>query len=164
MLDFARLLLHGALYSLVASVVLLGGMAINPRLYLQDYPKAIQKMVPPKTAKEKRQGTWVGLVFMLVLLGGILLSTWLAKRAEPDATYWRLALHAFGVAFAFNLVDLLILDWLLFCTIQPSFMVIPGTEGAPAYRDYLYHLRASLTGTVISLVAGLLFGGIIWLI
>jgi len=38
-------------------------------------------------------------------------------------------LYAFGVAFAFNLWDWLILDWLVFCTITPKQFVIPGSEG-----------------------------------
>lgn len=168
MFDWGRLLIHGAIYSTIASIVLLVGMAINPRFYLQDYPEPIQKMVPPKTEKEKKQGIWVGLAFMLVLLGGNLLSTWLVKQAEPNATYWQLAMHAFGISFFFNLVDLVILDWLLFCTVQPAFMIIPGTESAQAYKagykDYMYHFRAALTGAAISLVSGLLFGGIIWLL
>ena len=61
----------------------------------------------------------------------------------------------------FNLVDLILLDWLLFTYIQPRFVVLPGTEGLAGYRDYWFHFRASflhptpwIAGVVLSLGAG----------
>jgi hypothetical protein len=46
-----------------------------------------------------------------------------------------------GVVFLFNLVDWLILDWLIVCTITPKFMVLPGTEGMAGYKNYATHFR-----------------------
>jgi len=60
----------------------------------------------------------------------------------------------------FNVFDLLVLDWLLFCTIQPRFMALPGTEGMAAYGDYGFHAVGFLKGTVFSLVAGSLTAGL----
>jgi hypothetical protein len=40
-----------------------------------------------------------------------------------------------------HLIDLIVFDWLVFCTIQPRFAVLPGTEGMPEYRDYRFHLE-----------------------
>ncbi|MBN1249036.1 MAG: hypothetical protein JXC32_15360 [Anaerolineae bacterium] len=56
------------------------------------------------------------------------------------------------------------LDWLMFCFITPKFVVIPRTEGMAAYKDYGYHFRASLTGTVLSIVAGLVIAAIVSLL
>ena len=57
-------------------------------------------------------------------------------------------LAAFANIFAFIvsawLLDLTILDWLLFVTIIPDFVVIPGTEGLVGYDDYPFHLREHL--------------------
>ncbi|MCJ7739553.1 MAG: nitroreductase, partial [Anaerolineae bacterium] len=78
-----------------------------------------------------------------------------------DISFLLLFLNAFGVAFTFNLVDLLLLDWLMFCTITPRFVVIPGTEGMEAYKDYSYHFKASMIGTILSVVAGLVIAGIV---
>jgi hypothetical protein len=44
----------------------------------------------------------------------------------------------------------------MFCTITPKFLVIPGTDGMAAYKDYGYHFRGFLIGTVFSI-----FGGVI---
>lgn len=54
--------------------------------------------------------------------------------------------------------DLLILDWLIFVTIQPDFIVIPGTEGLAGYKDYWFHFEVSFLGWVqwISILVGAL--------
>ena len=51
----------------------------------------------------------------------------------------------------------------MFCAITPKFLVIPGTEGMAAYKDYGYHFRASLIGTVIAGVTGLGIAGLVTL-
>jgi hypothetical protein len=61
----------------------------------------------------------------------------------------------------FNLVDLLVLDWLIFVTIQPRIIVLPGTEGMEGYRDYGFHFRAFLKGVAGSLIAGLIVAGVV---
>lgn len=33
------------------------------------------------------------------------------------------------------------MDWLIFCTITPRFLVIPDTEGNPGYKNYKFHLN-----------------------
>lgn len=58
----------------------------------------------------------------------------------------------------------LILDWLIFCTWTPRFLVIPGTEGAAAYRDYAYHTRGFLVGSGFTLAAALVVAGIVTLL
>jgi hypothetical protein len=64
----------------------------------------------------------------------------------------------------FNIVDWLLLDWLMFCTLTPRFLVIPGTEGMSAYKDYGFHFRGFLKGCVFSVLAGLVIAAIVSLI
>jgi hypothetical protein len=70
-------------------------------------------------------------------------------------------LRAAGVLFLFNLVDWLILDWLIICTITPSFVVLPGTEGMAGYKNYWMHFKGFLIGTVLSMLVGLIATGIV---
>ena len=155
-------LMHGGILSLAASIFLLLVMRFNPRLFLQDYPQEIQDAVPAKTEVEKRQSLWVGIPFLLLFIAYPLLSTWQIEAGSGrQLSFFSLWIHAFGIVFFFNLVDLIILDWLMFCTITPKFMVDPGTEQMPAYRDYGFHFRGSLTGTFLSLLAGLAVAGIV---
>jgi hypothetical protein len=62
----------------------------------------------------------------------------------------------FVVLLVFNAVDLPILDWLVFVTLRPKIVVLPGTEGAEGYGDYGFHFRAFLKGLAGSSVASLL--------
>jgi hypothetical protein len=103
--------------------------------------------------------------FLLLLFAGPLISTLsLNHQSGGELTFLAPALHAFGIVFIFNLVDWLILDWLIFCTITPGFLIIPGTEGMAGYKDYDFHFRAFLSGTVLSTVAGCIIGALVMII
>ena len=162
MLNLAQIVLDGAILSGIASIYLIAVLGFNPRLFLQDYPDEIQVMVPPKTDLEKRQSLIVGIPFLLLLFVVPFISTLVLKRQSGEMiSFLFLFLNAFGVTFIFNLVDLLLLDWLLFCFITPNFLIIPGTEGMNEYKDYGYHFRAFLMGTVLSIAAGLVIAGLV---
>ena len=161
MFSFRRIVLDGAILSLVASLLLIVSLRLNPRIWLQDYPEDIQNKVPPKTGQEKRLSLIFGLPFLVLLAAVPFVSTLALKRQDGGVSFLQLFLNAFGVVFAFNLVDLLLLDWLMFCTITPRSVVIPGTEGMKGYKDYSYHFKASVIGTVLSIVAGLVIAGIV---
>ena len=159
MIVLTHILLDGALLSVLASITILGILRLNPRLFLQDYPDEIQEHVPPKTDQEKRLSLLVGIPFLLLLFAVPFFST--VNLDRQGATFFQLFINAFGVAFIFNLVDLLLLDWLIFCTVTPKFLIIPGTDGFKSYKDYGFHFRASLIGTFISIAAGLVIAGIV---
>ncbi len=144
----------GLTASLALSLILLAMGLVNPRLMLQDYPKDIQAAVPPKTPAEKRQTLYWGIPFWVCLLGFPLIAALSAKGAHLG--FLEIFLCAAGVLFLSNLVDWLIIDWLIICTMTPKFVVLPGTEGMAGYKNYAMHFRGFLIGTVISVIVGLL--------
>ena len=162
-MKISHTLLHGLALSIIASFYIIITFLINPRIWLQDYPQAIQDLLPPKDEKEKRLSLILGIPFLILLVGIPLFSTILLENHNPEFKYISLAFNAFGVAFAFNIVDWLVLDWLMFCTITPKFIILPGSEGSSAYKDYWFHFRGFLIGTVFSLAAGLFIGGVVLL-
>jgi len=165
MFSLCKVVIDGAILSVIASLLIIVSLCFNPRMWLQDYPKDIQDRVPPKTKEEKRQALVVGIPFLIVLVAVPLSSTLVLNvQGGGDTSFVQLFLNAFGVAFVFNLVDLLLLDWLMFCTITPKFLVIPGTEGMGAYKDYCYHFKGALVGTALSIVGGLVIADIVWCI
>jgi hypothetical protein len=160
--DLSSFLLHAGIFIGLATFFLLVLVIYNPRLMMQDYPPAIKSAVPPKTEHEKRLSIWLGLPFMLVLFIYPFYATFAFQaQAGGGAGFFRLFLYAFGIAFAFNLWDWLVLDWLVFCTLTPRSFVLPGTEGHPAYKDYVFHFRAFLIGTVYSILMALFTTGIV---
>ena len=162
MINLSKTMVDGVILSMLASFYLVGILWFNPRLFLQDYPDEIQERVPPKTDQEKRNSLVVGIPFLLLLFAVPFISTLTLQRQHgSEIPFHYLSLNAFGVGFIFNLIDLLVLDWLIFCLITPRFLVIPGTEEMKAYKDYGYHFRGFLIGMVISIAAGLVIGGIV---
>ena len=151
-----RILRDGALLSLVASTCLLALLRFNPRMFLRHYPKEIREIVPPKSEKERRISILLGVPFGLLCLGYIFASALLWRAsAQGSPSFRELFAHAFGVFFFFNLVDLLILDWLILCRFTPSWAIIPGTEHIVIPSPYLHHFKGFLTGTVVSVIGGL---------
>jgi len=82
-------------------------------------------------------------------------------KLKGNASIWILWLNAAGVVFVFNMVDWLVSDWFIFCTLSPRFLVIPGSEGMVEYKDYGFHFRGFLHGTVYSILGGLIIAGIV---
>jgi len=162
---YPHLLLHSGLYILLGTACLVGLVFYNPRLMLQDYPPAIQAVVPPKTEAERKQSVKLGLPFLMVLFFYPFVAAFqFHSQGGGQAGFLDLWLYTFGLVFAFNLWDWLVLDWLLFCTITPRQFVIPGSEGHPAYKDYAFHFRGFLIGTVFSLVMALIVAGVVVLV
>jgi hypothetical protein len=69
--------------------------------------------------------------------------------------------HAFGVFFLFNLVDLLILDWLIVCKFNPHWVALPGAEHIVIAKPYLLHFKGFLIGTVGSVIVGLAIAAVL---
>ncbi len=146
-----RIVRDGALLSVVASTYLLVLLRFNPRIFVGHYPKEIREIVPPKSEKERRMSILLGL-----LIGAPFASALLWRTATlASHSFWELFAYAFGVLFIFNLVDLLILDWLIVCWFKPRWVIIPGTEHIVIPNPYLHHFKGFLMGTVSLAFVGL---------
>jgi hypothetical protein len=125
----------------------------NPRLIVREFPVAFQAIVPPLTPSEKRMLIWLGWPFMSTIVGYPIYAAFgLHARGAGFLDLWA---YATGLIFVANLWDWLIIDWLVVCAITPRWLVIPGTEGHPAYKDYWFHFRGFLIGTLASAAWGL---------
>jgi hypothetical protein len=156
LLDTIRILRDGALLSVVASTYLLVLLRFNPRIFLKHFPKEIREIVPPKSEKERRISILLGVPLGLLFIGSTFASALLWRAsAQGSLSFWELFAHVFGLFFVFNLVDLLILDWLIVCRFTPRWLIIPGTEHIVMPKEYLYHFKGFLMGTVVSVIGGL---------
>jgi hypothetical protein len=146
-----RIVQDGTLLSAVASTYLLVLLRFNPRVFVGHYPKEIREIVPPKSEKEKRMS-----ILLALLIGAPFASVLLWRTATLGShSFWELFAYAFGVLFIFNLVDLLILDWLIVCWVKPRWVIPPGTEHIVIRNPYLHHFKGFLMGTVGLAIAGL---------
>jgi hypothetical protein len=164
MFDFGKALLDGAIFSLFGSLYLVGMLWYNPRLALNkgDYPDDVLAAVPPKTKEEQRLAIIFGVPFLIYSFAFPVISTIALNNSNGGITpFLDLFLHMLVIIFFFNLVDLLILDLWMFCTITPKFVVIPGTENFPGYKDKGMHIRGHLKGSFFMILIALLASWII---
>ena len=89
---------------------------------------------------------------MSILLGLLIAAPFTSVLLWRTATlgshsFGDLFAYTFGVLFIFNLVDLLILDWLIVCWVKPRWVILPGTEHIVVPNPYLHHFKEFLMGT-----------------
>lgn len=155
-------LAYGVILSGILFTLILGLTRINPEIMLKDYPPDIQAKYGPMSERSKRQRLPVALFIIAVLLGIVAISfRWVRTNAGGDIPFQDAVVHLFVMFSVFNLLDWLVLDWLIVVTICPSFMILPGTEGLAGYKDYGIHFRGFVIGMGITVVASVLLAGFI---
>ena len=88
-------------------------------------------------------------ILLGLLIGAPFASALLWRTATLEShSFWERFAYAFGVLFIFNLVDLLILDWLIVCWFRLRWAILPGTEHIAVPNPYLHHFKEFLMGTV----------------
>ena len=161
------ILQDGLVYSMVGGVYLILLLVLDNRMFLNkgDYPDDVLAAVPPRTEKETRKAVILSIPWFIWTFVFPLFSTLNFARQSPvSPPFPALFAHAFLIFVSFWLVDLIILDGLIFCLITPNFVVIPGTEGFPGYKDFGMHLRGHITkGLPYLALSGFVVAGVVWL-
>jgi len=161
MINFNFTVIHTLIYAVIFSTFILATLFINPRIWLHDYPDKIKKIAPLKTEKEKKQTVLLSVFFIFIFIGYPIITFLLY---ENTVTFFGLFLHFFIIFQFTNLIDLLILDWIIFCTITPKRIIITGTTVEDGYKDYKFHFIAFLKGIVITTFAALVLSGLVILL
>ena len=135
---------------------------INPEIMLGDYPPDIQAKYGPMSERSKRQRIPVAILFLAVMFA-IVAASFAPILGAVDRPRLFLAsfTNLFVVFSVFNILDWLVLDWLIVVTLRPRFLVLPGTDGMAGYGDYAFHFRGFLIGIAITLVASVLLSGLV---
>jgi hypothetical protein len=155
-------IIYGVILSGVLFTLILGLVRINPEIMLNDYPPDIQAKYGPMSERSKRQRVPVAIFVIIVLLGIVTLSfQGMATDPQGDLPFFTTFIHLFVMFSVFNLLDWLVLDWLIVVTIRPDFIILPGTEGLAGYEDYGFHFRGFLIGMVITLVTSIFVAAVV---
>ena len=156
-LSLKRVLTDGTVLSVLLSIVIYGSLRVNPLMWIGDYPPDIQAAVGDIADVPLVQTIVVGLLFFGVIVGVTLYSNVrLRQQNHGKLSFLAAFANSALILFFFAVWDLLILDWLIFVTIQPNFIVIPGTEGLAGYKDYWFHFQVSFLGLTqwVSVIGG----------
>jgi len=158
-MDWSHLLTSAVICGLVLSLALTTIMIISGAVALDmwvgDYPPDIKEKFGPMSARAARIRPFVAALFFVVVLAIPLIGLSSVHSSVDNIQFLPALVFSVIVLLVFNVFDLLVLDWLFFCTIQPRQMVLPGTEGMPGYRDYRFHFNGFLKGLAFCSVGGL---------
>ena len=138
---------YGVLLSLVLTAVMLLSIVISPDMWVGDYPPDIREKYGPMSERGRRYRPLVAVLFFGAMIVVMVLAFKALIANSPSAPgFLEYFITGFLVLMVFNAYDLLVLDWLLFMTIQPKAIVLPGTEGMAGYKDFRFHARGFLIG------------------
>lgn len=154
----------GSLAALACGAVLIAVEFIAPYAFLNDYPADIRERAPKPTPMQRRTGNIGGLVFVLTLFAGVSSVVWAWGATHPDAGFVELALMALVVFVLFAIFDIVVIDWLIICTVRPRRLVYPGTEHCAGWRDYRFHVEEQLRPRAVLVLMGAssLIGLLVW--
>jgi len=156
-LSLKRVLVDGTILSILLTIVIFGSIYVNPAIWVGDYPPDIQAAVGDSIDAPPIQMIIAGLLFFGATVGMVLYSNGkLRQKNGGKLSFLAAFANSALLLFCFAVWDLLILDWLIFVTLQPDFIVIPGTEGLAGYKDYWFHFEVSFLGLTqwVSVIGG----------
>jgi hypothetical protein len=142
--------------NVLLTIVIYGSIYVNPLLWISDYPPDIQAAVQPVDPPIGLRIAAGVLLFCIVIGVSLYSNAKLRRQNDGELSFPAAFAHSALILLYFAVWDLVVLDWLAFVTIQPDFIVIPGTEGLAGYRDYWFHFEVSFLGWAqwVSIFAG----------
>lgn len=158
-------LIEGLIWSVLWMIYVYILVSRFPWEMLHDYPEDIQKAstLPAPSDEQKKKAKIFSVLFSLVIFGALIVFGVLQYAGEK-VSFPEILLFIFIIAMIWNVVDLVIMDWLIICKLTAKWVVIEGTEGCRGYKDYMYHFKGFLLGCVYSAILALIISGIDYLI
>ena len=158
---FYDALIYGLVLSLILTILVVVSGAIALDMFVGDYPPDVKQRYGPTSPRAARLRPYVAALLFTAVLVIPMLGLFALQADIGYVSFLPAFVFSIISLLVFNLFDLIILDWLFFCTIQPRAMVLPGTEGMAGYRDYRFHFIGFLKGLGFSAVGGLLIA-VLW--
>ena len=142
----SELLQHSLFYGMILTVVMvitfLTLLWINPEMWLDDYPPDIQARFGEMSEKAKKQKWVAGILVLTFFFGVVIVAAVRWTQAHPgQTTFGDIFWSSFLIFNLFNLVDLLILDWLI---LRASSACTPCLSPLAGERMPLPHLNPPL--------------------
>ena len=114
--------------------------------------------------KAKRQRFMLTISFFGVMIGAMAYDVFRLERVLGTSLSFLAIFASIVIVFAlFNLVDAVIIDWLILLVLWPGLGVLPGTEGMAGYKDARLWTINLLKGFVLASSAGILVAGVVFI-
>jgi hypothetical protein len=169
-MDTALVLQHSLVYGVILSALLsvgvIASLAWNREIWLHDYPKDVQAAYGPARRPETPRQKLIASVFVFgVLLAVLVISTIHLAQRLGGLSFGPLFLHLVVMSMTFNLVDWLIIDWLVLGVLWRDLAVMPGTDpNLRGYHDWAFAFHGFLKGSAGILVVSLVVAAVVSLL
>lgn len=147
---------------IVFTLIILPAQYKDPMVMIMSYPPNIIKRVEQLPQykgciKEKEKKHISKKLFGVFFFAGILA---VVAHLSGCKGFVDTFFHVFVLFFVVNIYDMLVLDLGIFCHSRK--LRIPGTEDmVKDYKDYLFHVKGAVKGTVIGIIVAILSGVIV---
>ena len=132
-MDFIRAILDGIAIAAIFNGIVASLVLINPRLFFDSYPKAIQKTAPKQMTKQEKK---INTILTIVIVGVCFIYSTISILHSGVVGFWNIFWRGYIQWSILNIGDFLLLDCLLFQGKYKEKIVIPGTEG---HKDYEFN-------------------------
>jgi hypothetical protein len=150
------LYLDGLIYSGGFALIILISVLINPRIWLQDFPEDLKKVVPPKSRKESRQTFITGFLFALFIVGFPLYSVArFFAGIDSAVTFGTVFLHSFSVMMICNTLYWLFFHILIFNVLIGWIRTVPGLKKRFHFTGWKNQLFGLFVGVLSCLLISL---------
>ncbi len=151
----------GMALSAVLTVMVVGSLMINKEMWLKSYPPDVKARWGPISEKAKRQHFVFAIFFFGVLIGTMAYDVVRLEQVLGTPPSFLAIFASIVIVFSsFNLVDAVIIDWLILLVLWPGLGVLPGTEGMAGYRDARLWTKNLLKGFALAPIAGVLVASV----
>lgn len=147
---------------IVFTLIILPAQYKDPMVMIMSYPPNIIKRVEQLPQykgciKEKEKKHISKKLFGVFFFAGVLA---IVAHLSGCKGFIDTFFHVFVLFFVVNIYDMLVLDLGIFCHSRK--LRIPGTEDmVKDYKDYLFHVKGAVKGTVIGIIVAILSGVIV---
>ena len=141
------------------TIIVMPVALINPKYIVGDYPPEIVKrcielnIIPERktrfTKKEIIKKVIACILFVILL-------AYIVYKFNGANTFASGFINSYIIWLVVCWYDALILDCIFFCNVKR--FRIPGTEDMNEYKDYLFHIKGSIRGSLIGLPACVIVG------
>jgi hypothetical protein len=154
----------GAVLSTVLAILIVVSLMINKEMWLQDYPPDVKAKWGPISEKAKRQRFVFAICLFGVLIGAMAYDVIRLEVVLGTPPSFLMIFASIVIVLSlFNLVDAIIIDWLILLVLWPGLGVLPGTEGMAGYKDARWWTINLLKGFALAPIAGVLVAGVVFL-
>ena len=131
----------------------------NPIFIVGDYPpeivkKCIELKIIPERKKRFTKKELIKKIVASILF--VILLTWIVDKFNGANTFLEGFINSYIIWLAVCWYDALILDCIFFCNFKR--FRIAGTEDMKEYKNYWFHIKGSIRGSIIGLLACALVG------